>query len=64
MPTRVTLTVVICRGNRSNFYSTARVNGCLGYLLDNKCYASCTGSFVDTNSITFFVLQSPIVADV
>ena len=30
----------MCRGNRNDFYSTARLDGCLGYLLDKDCYAS------------------------
>ena len=30
----------MCRGNRNDFYSTASLNVCLGYLLDNECYAS------------------------
>ena len=31
---------VMCFGNRKKFYSTARLNSFLGYLLDNECYAS------------------------
>ena len=29
----------MCRGNRNDFYSTARLNGCMGYLLDKECYS-------------------------
>ena len=25
---------------KNDFYSTSRLNGCLGYLLDNDCYDS------------------------
>ena len=32
--------LVMCSGNRNDFYSTARLNESLGYLLDNKCYDS------------------------
>ena len=53
---------MICRGNGNDFYSTARLNSGQGYLLDNECYASL--AVLVTHSITFFVLQSPIIADV
>ena len=32
--------LVMCHGNRNDFYSTTRLNSCLRYLLDNECYAS------------------------
>ena len=54
--------LVMCRGNINDFYSTARLNNCLGYLLNNACYASL--AVILTHSMTFFVLQSLIVADV
>ena len=30
---------LVCHENGNDFYSTARLNSCLEYLLDNECYA-------------------------
>ena len=51
---------MMSRGNRNDFYSTARLNSCLGYF-PRQQMLRLTGSSLDTNSITFFVLHSPII---
>ena len=46
----------MCRGNRNNFYCTARLSGCLGYLFGKECYASLAVLLTQKNNVLCLVV--------
>ena len=53
---------MMCGRDGNDFYSTTGFNSYLGYLLDNQQVLCLTGSSLDTNSITFFVLSLVLIS--